>query len=35
MPSGPLREVGAEGFSVYFIQTKSAIKAKEGLKLHL
>jgi hypothetical protein len=29
MPSGPLREVGAGGLSVYFIQTKSAIaKAK-------
>jgi hypothetical protein len=25
MPSGPLREVGAGGLSVYFIQTKSAI----------
>jgi hypothetical protein len=25
MPSGPLREVGVEGLSVYFIQTKSAI----------
>jgi hypothetical protein len=25
MPSGPLREVGARGLSVYFIQTKSAI----------
>jgi hypothetical protein len=28
MPSGPLREVGAGGLSVYFIQTKSAIVAK-------
>jgi|688.fasta_scaffold03141_19 hypothetical protein len=25
MPSGPLREVGVGGLSVYFIQTKSAI----------
>jgi hypothetical protein len=25
MPSGPLREVGAGGLSVYFIQTKSTI----------
>jgi hypothetical protein len=32
MPSGPLREVGAGGLSVYFIQTKSAIViAKESL----
>jgi hypothetical protein len=26
MPSGPLREVGAGGLSVYFIQTKSAME---------
>jgi hypothetical protein len=32
MPSGPLREVGVGGLSVYFIQTKSAIEQSlEGL----
>ena len=31
MPSGPLREVGAGGLSVYFIQTKSAIARFKGV----
>ena len=31
MPSGPLREVGVGGLSVYFIQTKSAIARFKGV----
>ena len=33
MPSGPLREVGAGGLSVYFIQTKSAIGKVSNLPI--
>jgi hypothetical protein len=33
MPSGPLREVGVGGLSVYFIQTKFAIALASLLSL--